>query len=375
MNVTSHNLRKAAVLLGSLDAQTSASLLAQLSPDEAIALRAAVQSLGPIDSEERADVVAEFRRAAPMAAKSAADGVELRFSSQSKNQNNATSVVPPAATSAKPFEFLEKAPIDALAPYLAREHAQTIALVLSHLPPVRAAKVLAALPHKLQADTIERLALLGETDSESVVVVERELADWMATRSTGRSSGGRRSDSVSSILAAADAATRSALLTNLKTHKAVLARQFAISEPMPNRRPGRNAAAALRQAVVTEGSQVDFKRAEVTRRARQLLKPASAPLPRFNFDELIHLEDQMLAGLLRDVDPSVFALALVGSHDELIDRICGQMPKRVAREFRRRLRQTGPTRLSDVEAAQQSVARTAVQRLSEQRSKRLAPTA
>jgi len=107
------------------------------------------------------------------------------------------------------------------------------------------------------------------------------------------------------------------------------------------------------------------------RRASRQLHPllkqqASPPL---NFDELVNFNDEVLASVLREVDPNVLALALAGSRDELTDRICSRMPKRVAREFRRRLGQLGPTRLSDVEAAQQNVARIAAWRLSEQRTK------
>ncbi|HJQ79122.1 MAG TPA: hypothetical protein VJ828_04160, partial [Lacipirellulaceae bacterium] len=177
MSTLTPNLRKAAVLIRSLDADSAASLLGQLSVEEADALRAAAQLIGPIDPEERADVAAEFRRAAPIAAKPAADGVELRLSRPMETEPVAAPPVRPAAVLAKRFEFLEDAPMNALVPYLSREHVQTIALVLSHLAPARAATALAALPEKLQADVIERLALHGETDPESVVVVERELAD------------------------------------------------------------------------------------------------------------------------------------------------------------------------------------------------------
>jgi flagellar motor switch protein FliG len=370
MNPLSPNLRKAAVLIRSLDADSAASLLAQLSVEEAKALRAAAQSLGPIDPEERADVVAEFRRAAPIAAKPAADGVELRLT---RPMNDELIAAPPArlaAAHAKRFEFLEDAPMDALVPYLSREHVQTIAVVLSHLAPARAAIVLAALPQKLQSDVIERLALLGETDSESVVVVERELVEWMAKRSIGRSSSPRGSESVASILAATDATTRDEIMANLKSNKAALARRLSFAEPAANRRPAVKGSSQLRQ-LVRESSPISNDIPATSRRARRPLKPAPMPLPALNFDALIELNDRLLAGLLREVDPSLLALALVGSREEFIDRICGQMPRRAALEFRRRVHQIRPTRLSDVEAAQQAVARIAAQRIATQRSKPL----
>jgi flagellar motor switch protein FliG len=371
MNPLSTNLRKAAVLIRSLDADSAASLLAQLSVEEAEALRAAAQSLGPIDPEERADVAAEFRRAAPIASRPAA-GVELQLTQTAKFQPSTAPSLPPQ-TSAKRFEFLEDAPMDALVPYLSREHAQTIAVVLSHLAPSRAASVLAALPHKLQADTIERLALLGETDPDSVVVVESELAEWMAKRSIGRLGSSRGSDSVASILAAAESLARGQIMANLKTNKAALARRLALSDPAVSRRNG-DKSISPRQSLGRETAKVDGEHAALPRRPGRPPRPVLAPLPRLNFDALVELNDRTLAALLREVDPNVLALALVGSRDEFIDRICGQMPRRTAREFRRRLQQIGPTRLSDVEAAQQNVARIAAQRIAAQRTKAHAST-
>jgi flagellar motor switch protein FliG len=254
---------------------------------------------------------------------------------------------------------------------------QTIAVVLSHLPPARAATVLAALPQKLQAETIERLSQLGESDPESVVVVERELAQWMAKRSIGRWCGSERGDTMTTILAAADATTRSEIMANLKTHKVALARQFA--EPELSRRrermrkPAINSERAPKRGIEDAGhDRVAARRA--TRQIHSFLTRQPPP-PSLNFDDLINLHDDALAAVLREVDPHVLALALAGSRDALTDRICGRMPKRVAREFRRRLGQLGPTRLSDVEAAQQNVARIAARRLSEQRAKRHAPAA
>jgi flagellar motor switch protein FliG len=87
---------------------------------------------------------------------------------------------------------------------------------------------------------------------------------------------------------------------------------------------------------------------------------------RFAFDDLIRLDPRTLASVLRQVDANVMALALAGSRDELVDRICEQMPKRTARAFRRELRRLGPTRISDVAAAQRAVAHIAAQQLAGQ---------
>src|SRR5687767_14003645 len=109
------NLRKAAVFIRSLDAETATTLLSQLSASEARALRSAIRSVGELDPEEQADVIAEFRSAKPLATEAASEGVELELSSaetHSSAHNHASDSS--NAFPSKLFEFLDRAPIEAL---------------------------------------------------------------------------------------------------------------------------------------------------------------------------------------------------------------------------------------------------------------------
>lgn len=81
--------------------------------------------------------------------------------------------------------------------------------------------------------------------------------------------------------------------------------------------------------------------------------PAAAGSLRF--DDLAAFDRSTLTALLREVDANVMVLALADSDDELVERIARQMPRQVASVFLRQLRRLGPTRLRDVEAAQQAV--------------------
>jgi flagellar motor switch protein FliG len=361
------NLRKAAVLLRSLDADTAAVMLGQLSADEAAKIRAAMRAVGQVDTGEQADVMAELRGARPTLQYAAGTGdVELTLSSSVVGESFAGHVgnsfaAESVATGSKRLEFLENAPIHALAPHLAREHAQTIAVVLSHLPPERAAVVLAALPQKLQAETVERLATLGETDPECVSVLKNELEAWAAKRDSLRAGNGRRRDTMAAILAAADGKSRGQILSNMKDHKAAVAKQFSLRQA--ERAPVEARIAkpqASSPAVCSSHNQ--FGRLPATPDGRAGLR-----LPEIRFDDLADLDSRTLSAVLRHVDANVLALALAGSRDELVDRICEQIPKRTAREFRRELRRLGPTRLSDVEGAQRTVAQIAARQLVEHR--------
>jgi flagellar motor switch protein FliG len=263
----------------------------------------------------------------------------------------------------RPFEFLDEARIESLVPYLAREHAQTVAVVLSYLPPARAAQVLAALPEKLQADAIERLSLLGDTDPSTLQVLERELADWVARQQATRTRPTQRIETVAAILAAADQASRREILANLVKHNCDLARQ--ISPPAP------------RAQAIPPRAQATPPIAESISDSKPVASPAAIrkpqpeiQLPTLPFDDLTRFDSATLNAVLKSVDAEVLVLALVGANEALVERITAQMPAKVAKTFRQRLSDCGPTRLRDVETAQHEVAAVAARILHARRSNR-----
>jgi flagellar motor switch protein FliG len=337
MTALNANLRKAAILIRSLDADAAAALLSQLSPAEARDVREAIQSLGSVDDEERADVSAEFRRVGPLIAEDPRRGVELDLSSD-KSTVAALESVP--RVNSQPFEFLEQARVESLVPYLAREHAQTVAVVLAYLAPGRAAQLLAALPEKLQVDALDRLSMLGDTDPNSLQVLERELADWVRRQQATRTRTTQRTDTVAAILAAATQNARSEILANLVKHNQTLAHQVAPTWPQP--KPDPNPAPVPEPMAVAPPAPV---------------APVAAPrLPRLHIDDLARLDRSALTAVLRAVDSQVLVLALVGASEELTDRITDEMPAKIAKAFRKKLHCLGPTRLRDVEEAQAEVA-------------------
>jgi flagellar motor switch protein FliG len=369
---TNSNLRKAAVLLRSVDAETAATLLAQLTTEEARTLREAMREIGAPEADEQAQVLAEFRRGKPATNEPMERGVELTLSSAGLGSNSMPPIAASKATENR-FDFLDGASSKTLASYLAREHAQTIAVVLSHLPPQRAAAVLASLPEKTQADAMERLSNLGDTDSEAIAILEKELAEWVKARTGSAGRHGQRRDSVLSILSAADEKTRDGIVNRLKASNPELAHRL---QP----------AAGLRRDLPSPANNDEYrivrsmaKRRQVNRQLGPLLsqppaapekatQPAAPPPPKIEFDQLVHIDSRLLAQLLEVANPNLLALALAGSKDEFVERVCEQMPKRVAKAFRRELRRMGPTRLSDVEAAQRAIADLAARQIALRRA-------
>ena len=70
-------IRKAAILLSSLDDALAARLLKDLSPSQAQRVRRAARELGPIDHDEQEAVIQEFLRIGPMVPPEQPAGIEL----------------------------------------------------------------------------------------------------------------------------------------------------------------------------------------------------------------------------------------------------------------------------------------------------------
>jgi flagellar motor switch protein FliG len=294
------NLRKAAILLASLDAEHAEAVLRQMTPAQAQALRQAVDSLGHIQADEQGQVIEEFFLAKALIPPVDSAGLELdtlAAASLSLGQ-------PSAPISGQRFEALRHAPPRKLVPFLKREHPQTVALVISHLPAYRAAEILAHLPAGLQADVARRLVDLEETSPEVLEEVERGLESWLTAQE--RSSRGEQQgvSALAAILGAADPQARRQILENLSRHDRQLAEQLDQSADEP-----------------------------------------------CSFTELDDLDDASLLAVLRQTEPDLLVLALAGAAPMFAQRALSLLGPESA-SLRHQLAHLGPARMSDIEQAQ-----------------------
>jgi flagellar motor switch protein FliG len=320
-------IRKAAILVASLDHAAADLLLGQLEPERANQVRHAARYLDDVDAEQRQRIIDEFRRIAPMVPGPSPSGIELDRLPTSRWGGNVLPQAARAETTAAsedgvlPFAFLHKAEDAKLAGLLCSERPPTVALVLSHLPPERAGEVMLQLPPALQVEVVRRLADLQETDPESLREVERVLeARWSQQFAVERTRDAGP-DTVAKILAACDPTAREQILGNLAEHDRQLAEQF-----------GRRA---------------------------------------ISFEELAKSSDAALLGAYRAAEPEVARLAFVGAPPALLDRLLRLMPPREAKRLRRKLDHPGPICLSDVEEARRRFA-ALIQRMSRTTPRRAA---
>ncbi|HQU42558.1 MAG: hypothetical protein B7Z73_06875 [Planctomycetia bacterium 21-64-5] len=308
MSKIDERLRRAAILIASLDDAVADQLLEQLPAEEAARLRRTVVELHGIAPGEERQVIGDFLRrpAAP-----AHPGVELDAGLARRLSQDHRPAQTDQGDSTKPFRFLHDAHGEKLTPFIAGERPQTIAVVISHLPDDRAAAVLATLEGELQAEVIQRLIDLDQADPEIVREVERGLESRMLEQAVTERRQESGLQSVARILDAARPALRRAIMTNLARHDRPLA---------------------------------------------QRLRPQ-----RFEFDDLRGVDDATLATILAAAGSELARLALAGADEELVERILGPLTPLEAKKMRRMIENLGPVRLSDVEEAQREVARIACQ--------------
>jgi flagellar motor switch protein FliG len=308
INTNNDGLRKAAILVASLDGETADLLLSRLEPGQVELVRRMAADLGPVDAGARRRIVDEFFRMGGGASNRQNTSTRLDNDLASKlatAAKQATGPGSPVSSGTRPFSFMAEAQSEKLATLLASERSQTIALVISHLPPEQAGSVLVHFPPALQTEIVHRLVDLEETDPEVLAEVEQALSArfFEQIRMHRRRVAGL--PAVAGILSAADARVGAEILENLAAHDSPVAHK---------------------------------------------LRPAE-----LSFDDLLLLDDLSLATVLRESDPEVAILALVGAQPRLIERILSKLPDAEARIVRHRLDHLGPTRLSDVEEARRRI--------------------
>ena len=341
-------IRKAAVLVASLDRDAADVVMNQMTPLQARLVRRAMVELGSIDPAEQNDVIEDFFRTAPRVAKDDLEGIELGDQlldgSNTPNTQRESERTPREENSRSgSLHFLKHTPIDPLAPLLERERPQTIAVVLSHLSPEGAATLLGRLPEALQVEVTHRMIELDNIDRAALAALEEGVAVWLAQHTEVRKYGvGARRDgraAVDQILNAASAETRRNMMAAIPDASASDFEPEVFGPPAPPAHP-----VAPPQPIAP-------------------VRPIE-PSDGLSFEEFCELDSISAAAIVGEAYPEIAALALVGADSAFTDRVLDQLLPAQAAAIRESMNDLGPTSLADVELAQKEIARLAEQRQS-----------
>ncbi len=179
----SDGVRKAAILLMSLEEDDAASLLAKLPRSYVETVSLAIAQLDTISGRDQERVITEFLHGRPSALVPNSGGLDRAKSlvkkALGKDAGDMLSLLQ-QTLEALPFGFLHKADPQNVLSFLIDEHPQTIAMVLSHVPPQVAAGILNGLPAARQLAVIQRIAEMGQTSPEAIEEVEVALSQRMS---------------------------------------------------------------------------------------------------------------------------------------------------------------------------------------------------
>lgn len=302
-------VKKAAVLLLSLEQDEAAEILKRLPAEAVEEVSREIASLGEIGVETRKGVFSEFYNLALANSYVTEGGLEYAKAllRKSLDEDTAGRVIKQVTQQVQttPFSFLQKAESENLLTFIQDEHPQTIALILAHLPAQKASEILVGLPSQKQIEVVKRVANMEQTNPEVIKEVERGLEHRLSdiVSQTFEKAGGV--DTVAEILNLADRSTEKGIMEGLEAEDPDLVEQI-----------------------------------------RRLM---------FVFEDILLVNDKGIQAVLKEVDNEELALALKTASQELRDKIFKNMSERAAQLIQEDMQYMGPVRVSDVESAQQKI--------------------
>ncbi len=301
-------LRKAAILLMSLPQEEAAKVMSKLKPKQIEAVSIEIARLDHVSGNEQEAIIYEFADANPNAFMGGGGGLDIAKSLVKKalgKEARDTLDNVQQSIEALPFGFLKKVDPQNVVTFVNDEHPQTIALILSHLPPAYGAQIIAGLAPERQLSVIQRIAQMGQTNPEVIRQVEDGLESRMVSVMSQQFENAGGVNSVAEILNVTDRTTERNLLENL-----------AQEDP------------------------------DLVEEIRRLM---------FVFEDVNKLNDKDVQAVLKNVESSQWAMALKGASEELKEKVLGNMSQRASQMLAEEMEYLGSVRLSEVEGVQQQI--------------------
>lgn len=303
-------LKKAAILMITLGSEASSQIMKML-PDNIIQkISYEIANIDYVKPEERDMIVNEFIEMQQAREYIIDGGIDYAKNLLNKalgpqRAKEVIDMLNQIQLRERPFDIARKADIRQLTNLLLGEQPQTVALILCYMQPEKAADVLAEFPIEQQTQIAERIGTISHT-SPSIIekiekVIENKFSNYVENNT--EAVGG-----VQTLVEILNSVGRS-------TEKNII-------QVLEERQP-------------------------------ELANEVKANL--FTFEDIITLERSDVQKVLRQVDKDDLLLALKGVADEIKDFVYSNLSNRQVETMKEDMQFLGPTRLSQVEEAQQSV--------------------
>ncbi|MEO8099760.1 MAG: flagellar motor switch protein FliG [Acidobacteriota bacterium] len=304
-------LRKAAILLITLGEEAGAELMQQLSRSEVKRLSEEISHLDEVNGDQIEIVLREFYQRSTDARDATKGGMDFtqRMLNRALGVDSAkkllAEVAAPAAAAFAMLEPLVKSDAAQVARSLIGEHPQTIALIVSHLPPAQAVSLLLALPVETRIEVALRMAKLEDIDPQVVSQIAQAVGERFGKQEAvnREAYGGIRS--VADLCNRLDPSISQEILQGIES-----------SSP------------------------------ETADRVRKVM---------FVFDDVVKLDDMAMTEINSRVERKTVVLALKGTSDQIKEHFTKKMSSRAREMLLEDLDALGPVKIKDVEEAQQEV--------------------
>lgn len=301
--------KKAAIFLVSLDEETAAEIFKHLSAKEIEKISVEIANLEAVRSSTIKEITSEFSKLMKAQEFYAKGGLEFAQAVLEKafGLNEAKELIEKikSMSQVRGFSTLKRADSGQLVNFLSKEHPQTIALILSNLPPDQTADVLGELPEELRVDVAYRIATLGKISPHLLHEIEEvvdSLAESVISEDMSKTGG---TQALAEILNKANKSTESSVLSHIEEFDPELASQI-----------------------------------------KSLM---------FVFEDIVLIDDRGIQKILKHVDKKDLSLALKGADEAIREKIFGNMSERAAQLLKEDLEFLGPVRLKEVEEAQRRI--------------------
>lgn len=302
-------LQKAAVLLITLGPERSSQIIKFLSDPEIEQLTLEMSNVRKVSEEQRDYVLDEFHKMYIASNYIAQGGIEYARDvlERALGEQRAFDILGRLSSSLKmrPFDMVRRTDAKQLYSFIQGEHPQTISLIMTHLPPDKAAIILSSLPQDIQAEITKRIALMGRTSPEVLKEIEKVLEGKISSLAPTDYTASGGMQAVVDMLNRTDPGTLKTVMDVLEMEDPDLAEQIK----------------------------------------RQM----------FVFDDIILLDDRSVQLVLREVETKDLALALKGSNEDVTAKVLSNMSSRASAMLKEDMQFMGPVRLREVEEAQQRI--------------------
>lgn len=311
--------QKTAIVMLALGDKFTAEVFKRMERNEIAEVSKAMVQTDSVPREQVLEVLKEYNEALAYGAELLVGGPDMvkQLLTKSLDSETAKYIMDSLEldTGPTPFQELQNVSPRILAQILRNEHPQTLALILGHLHPDQAAELIQNLPAGVRAEVLMRLAKLEAVAEEMLMEVDKVLQSQLIAMGgkEGKKVGGV--PSVAEILNAVDRNTEEEVLSEIEEESTQMAEDI-----------------------------------------RNLM---------FVFEDIKQVEDVAIRELLKEVSNEDLTVALKGASDELKDKFFKNLSERASAMIKEDLEIMPPKKLSEVEAAQQSIVKT-VRRLEDE---------